>query len=67
MAIERVRPYTWKSGKLKGKKNPGFTRKAKPKKHVGIHRAESIPVRIIRFRDNQGRVVKQRTMKVLTD
>jgi hypothetical protein len=64
MATEKVRPYYWKSGKLKGKKNPGFVRTAKPKKHTGIHRAESVNVKLIRFRDDEGRVVKQKTLPI---
>lgn len=65
--MEKVSAYHWKSGKLKGKKASGYTRSSKPKKHIGVHRAETVPVKLIRFRDNQGRVVRQQTMIVKSD
>jgi hypothetical protein len=58
------KPYLWKTGKLKGKKVSGYTRKAKPKKQIGVHPAYKRKLEVQYYIDNQGRLASKRKVKV---
>ena len=62
MKKTRVPSHFRRTSKGKKVKVKGFSRKPKPKKRTGIHKAEKVTLRIQYYKDDQGRLVGKRTV-----